>query len=152
MPWPSSRRPGSWPRTIVLTTRTPAALEVAAAVRALGSCAAGETGLDIEQLLRQRTAVADSVPQPPSPIAAMPDQPFYVEPLPQRQWPRLLVQVELSAREPTNRQAQALLDKGFDLKLSRDQRQAEVIASLEGLEDLRRLGYSTVVKRDLLED
>ena len=38
--------------------------EVAAAVRSLGSCAAGETGLDITALLQQCTAVADRAQAP----------------------------------------------------------------------------------------
>ena len=47
---------------------------------------------------------------------------------------------------------QALLDKGFDLELSEDQRFAQIIASAEDLESLRLLGYPTMVVRDLLED
>ena len=59
--------------------------EVAAAVRTLGLCAAGETGLDIDRLLQQRTAVADAVAAPPSPAVPVSDEPLYVEPLPQQQ-------------------------------------------------------------------
>ena len=127
-----------------------AALEVAAAVRSLGWCAAGETGLDIAKLLQQRTAVTD-IPQSPSPIAPVSDEPYYVEPLPERQWPRLLVHAELAAGTTPEKQAQALLDEGFDLELSPDRRHAEIIASAEDLEELRRLGYSPVVVRDLLQ-
>lgn len=56
------------------------------------------------------------------------------------------------AGTPAQEQVQALLDKGFDLELGRDQRYAEIIASTDDLEDLRLLGYTTVVVRDLLED
>lgn len=129
-----------------------AALEVAAAVRALGACAAGQTGLDIPQLLQQRAAVADAMPQPPQPIAPTPEEPCHVEPLPQRRRPRLLVRVGLPVGEPPDEQAQILIDKGFDLILIRDQRYAEVIASQDDLEDLRQLGYVAVVERDLLQD
>jgi hypothetical protein len=128
-----------------------AAQEVAAAVRSLGACAAGETGLDIAALLQQRTTVADRA-QAPSVTTPAPEKPWYVEALPERQWPRLLVYTELAARTSAREQVQALLDKGFDLELSADQRYAEIIASAEDLEDLRLLGYATVVVRDLLED
>lgn len=128
-----------------------AAQEVAAAVRCLGSCAAGETGLDIAALLQQRTTVADRA-QAPSVTTLTPEKPWYVEALPERQWPRLLVTSELAAGTPAHEQAQALIDKGFDLELSPDRRNVEIIASAEDLENLRRLGYPTVVVRDLLED
>ncbi len=47
--------------------------------------------------------------------------------------------------------AHALIDKGFDVELSPDRCNVEIIASAEDLENLRRLGYATVVVRDLLE-
>jgi hypothetical protein len=72
--------------------------------------------------------------------------------LPESQWLRLLVYTELAAGTPAQEQVQALLDKGFDLELSPDQRYAEIIASAEDLDDLHLLGYATVVVRDLLED
>ena len=70
-----------------------AAQEVAAAVRSLGSCAAGETGLDITALLQQRTTVADRA-QAPSVTTPATEKPWYVEALPENQWPRLLVYYE----------------------------------------------------------
>lgn len=128
-----------------------AAEEVAAAVRRLGWCATGETGLDIASLLRQRATVADRA-QTPRVTAPVPEKPWSVEALPEHQWPRLLVTSELAAETPAREQAQALLDNGFDVELSPDQRYAEIIASTEDLENLRRLGYPAVVVRDLLKD
>jgi hypothetical protein len=125
--------------------------EVAAAVRSLGVCAAGETGLDIAALLQQRTTVADRAQEPGATTAAA-EEPWYVEALPERRWPRLLVYTKLTAGTPAQEQVQALLDKGFDLELSPDQRYAEIITSAKDLDDLRRLGYVAVVVRDLLED
>lgn len=81
-----------------------------------------------------------------------PEKPWYVEALPERQWPRLLVYTKLAAGTPVQEQVQALLDKGFDLELSHDQRYAEIVASAEDLDDLRLLGYVAVVVRDLLEE
>ena len=95
-----------------------AAQEVAAAVRSLGSCAAGETGLDIASLLQQRVTVTDRA-QVPSVTTLAPEKPWYVEALPEHQWPRLLVTTELAAETPVQKQSQALLDKGFDLELVR---------------------------------
>ena len=128
-----------------------AAQEFAAAVRSLGSCAAGETGLDITALLQQRTAVADRA-QAPSVTTPATEKPWYVEALPESQWPRLLVYTKLAEETPAQEQVQALLDKGFDLELSSDRRYAEIVASAEDLDDLRLLGYVAVVVRDLLED
>jgi hypothetical protein len=76
-------------------------------------------------------------------MAPVPEKPWHVEALPEAQWPRLLVSAE---------HAQALLDTGFDLELSVDQRYAEIVSSAEDLESLRLLGYPTVIVRDLLED
>ena len=45
--------------------------------------------------------------------------------------------------------AHALIDKGFDLELSPDRCNVEIIAIAEDLENLRRLGYPIVVVRDL---
>ncbi len=128
-----------------------AAQEVAAAVRSLGWCAAGETGLDLGALLQQRTTVPDRA-QVPSVTTPAAEKPWYVEALPEHQWPRLLVTIELAAETPVQEQAQALLDEGFDLELSLDRSYAEIIASAEDLENLRRLGYPAVVVRDLLKD
>lgn len=128
-----------------------AAQEVAAAVRSLGWCAAGETGLDLGALLQQRTTVADHA-QVPSVTTPAAEKPWYVEALPEHQWPRLLVTIELAAETPVQEQAQALIDKGFDLELSDDKRYAQIIASTHDLERLRWLGYPTVVVRDLLKD
>ena len=128
-----------------------AAQEVAAAVRTLGLCAAGETGLDIEALLQHRTTIADRA-QTPSVTAPVPEKPWNVEALAEDQWPRLLVSTELAAAIPAPEQAPALIDKGFDLELSEDQRFAQIIASTDDLERLRRLGYAPVVVRDLLKD
>ena len=128
-----------------------AAQEVAAAVRSLGWSATGETGLDIEALLQQRATVADRA-QTPRMTAPTPEKPWHVEALPEAQWPRLLVSTELATGIPASEQAQALIDKGFDLELSEDQRFAQIIASAEDLESLRLLGYPTMVVRDLLED
>jgi hypothetical protein len=114
-------------------------------------CAAGETGLDIEALLHQRTTVADRA-QTSSVTAPVPEKPWLVEALPETQWPRLLASAALAAEIPAPKQAQALIDKGFDLELSPDQRYAEIIASTDDLERLRRLGYVTVPVRDLLKD
>lgn len=58
--------------------------------------------------------------------------------------------IGLAAETPVQEQAQALLDEGFDLELSPDRSHAEIIASAEDLENLRRLGYPAVVVRDLL--
>lgn len=88
----------------------------------------------------------------PSVTALVSEKPWNVEALPEAQWPRLLVSTELAAGIPAPEQAQTLIDKGFDLELSEDQRYAEIIASTDDLKRLRQLGYATVVVRDLLED
>ena len=67
-----------------------AAQEVAAAVRSLGSCAAGETGLDIHSTTP--TAHRSRRPRAGAERDHTGNQkPWYVEALPESQWPRLLV-------------------------------------------------------------
>ena len=128
-----------------------AALEVAQAVKMLGMCAAGETGLDIAALLARRQQ------EPPTdentatgPILAA--KSLEVEALPPEDWRRFKVRCEALPDTPTSEQVRVLDDRGLDRVGGARERVFRFIASNSDLESLVEMGYEPVVECDLYGD
>lgn len=125
-----------------------AALEVAEAVKALGLCASGETGLDVDALLaRRRELEFDAeVAAAPAPAAGAP---WEVEPPAPEDWRRFRARLAPLAGTPAARQRRALADYGFDVVGRTKSGEFDLVASAAELEGLKRMGYRPLVERDI---
>lgn len=124
-----------------------AAREVAEAVRALGWCATGETGLDVAGLLTKRPAA--SVPAAPPTDAE--SVRWDVVP-PPYEWRRFRVRLEVTDAKTATKAVRQLEEEGFDLEYEGRNARLELVASAKDLERLLRLGYNPQLEADLLED
>jgi hypothetical protein len=127
------------------------AREVAEAVRALGRCAAGLTGLDIATLLAQRTPVtaANAVPEAVAVAAA----PWRVAPLSPEQWRRFVLSCPVKDPRRRTDEMRALLEAGFDLECEHaGQGPLELVVSAAELVKLLQRGYQPTVHSDLLAE
>jgi hypothetical protein len=125
-----------------------ASLEVAAATRALGLCATGETGLPIEEFLARRQAVPqDSLALDEMVLEA---GTWNVERQAVEHWRRFLLWCEPLPGRPVLEQYQDLAGQGFDVSLGRERDVLEIIASAAELTALLRRGYQPVVRQDLI--
>lgn len=128
-----------------------AALEVAEAVKMLGLCATGETGLDIAALLAHRSQ------EPPTDelTAAGPtlaEKSWEVAALPPEDWRRFSVRCAALPDAPVSEQLRMLADRSLDLVGGARDRVFRFIASESDLESLADMGYQPVVERDLYAD
>lgn len=127
-----------------------AALEVAEAVRALGLCAAGETGLDVAALLERRH---QQEPLPDSETTTIPvSKSWDVQPLSPDDWRRFRVHVDALPDATVSDQCRALADSGFDLIGGPHDYVFRIVASTSDLKSLAEMGYRPVVERDLYID
>lgn len=128
-----------------------AALEVAQAVKMLGLCAAGETGLDIAALLarRQQEPPADDGTVAVPTVAA---KSWEVETLPREEWRRFRVRCDARPDIPVSEQFCVLAERGFDLVGGARDRVFRIIASASDLESLAEMGYQPIVERDFYAD
>jgi hypothetical protein len=127
-----------------------AALEVAEAVKALGLCAAGETGLDIAALLALRHQQEPHLDVETTPTFAA--QSWKVEPLPPEDWRRFSVRCDALQDAPVSEQFRVLADFGFDLVGGARDHVFRIVASTSDLKSLADMGYRPVVERDLYAD
>lgn len=124
-----------------------AALEVAEAVKALGLCAMGETGLDVAALLERRQ---QQEPPVDSATATIPvSESWNVQPLPPDDWRRFRVHVDALAHAPVAEQYRALAESGFDLVGDPREGVFRIVASTSDLNSLADMGYAPQVERDL---
>lgn len=127
-----------------------ASLEVAAAVLALGACAAGETGLDVEELLARR----QEAPTDSAAFAVRTSQvqarPWEVPELAPGLWRRFRLRCPPSEAGTLREQFERLVGLGLDVKLRPRGDDFEIIASAADLSTLVGLGYRPVVTDDLL--
>ncbi|HSE17757.1 MAG TPA: M14 family zinc carboxypeptidase [Pyrinomonadaceae bacterium] len=128
-----------------------AALEVAEAVKMLGLCATGETGLDVAALLAQRPQEppTDELTVAGPNLAA---KSWEVEVLPPDHWRRFSVRCDPLPDPPVSEQLRVLADRSFDLVGGAHDRVFRFIASATDLESLADMGYQPVVERDLYAD
>lgn len=127
-----------------------ASLEVAEAVRALGLCATGETGLPIQELIARRENLPlDTIPSGDGlqPLAA---DTWEVEELGKEKWRRFLLFCPPLSNRSASEQYADLVQKGFDISSRQGAKRFEIIASAADLSALVGLGYQPVVQRDLL--
>jgi hypothetical protein len=125
-----------------------AAREVAEAVRALGRCAAGLTGLDIPALLAQRTPVTDA--NAPPEAVSVASTPWQVLPLPPERWRRFLVHCPVKNLQRRTAELRALLEAGLDVECDHaGPGPLEVVASAADLVQLLRRGYQPAILADL---
>lgn len=126
-----------------------ASLEVAAAIHALGACAAGETGLDVDGLLAQRQAMpTDSMAAGRAPHVAT--EPWEVPDLSPDLWRRFRLRCEPLQSDTPQRQYEYLVSRGLDVQLRTAGGDFEIIASAADLTTLVGMGYRPVVTDDLL--
>jgi hypothetical protein len=123
-----------------------AADEVVEAMLALGLCAAGDTGLDIDALLARRAELDVPAVRAPDIVFAAADS---VEPpLPSEQWRRYRVTIAASAPDRLVEEGLALLAQGFDVDEDIGSG-ISAIVSEEELDALRTKGMKVSVERDL---
>jgi hypothetical protein len=128
-----------------------AAREVAEAVRALGWCATGRTGLDIADLLARRAPLLDSN-VPPETIEPS-SGPWHVPDLPEEQWRRFVVHCHPLSPSRRRHELQALLEMGLDLGcVEMAEGPLDLIVSATDLVSLVRHGYQPIVCADLLAE
>jgi hypothetical protein len=123
-----------------------AAAEVVEAMLALGLCAAGETGLDIEALLARRAGL--DVPAIPAPDIVSSPADSAETPLPPEKWRRYRVTVAPTAPERQVEEGLALLAEGFDVDEDVGAG-ISAIVSEEELDSLRRRGAQVSVESDI---
>lgn len=126
-----------------------AALEVAAATRAIAWCAAGQTDVDVAGLVarRQRADVADWRGQV-RPIAV--DREWAPKPLPPEKWRRFVARLTVEGgKAEISRVALELKEKGFDLMHRPASPTLTVVASAQELADLLRRGHRVSVAKDV---
>ncbi len=133
-----------------------AALEVAEAVKALGLCAAGETGLDVAALLarrRQQEPLPNAETDARRAAHAIPaGEPWGIEPLPPEDWRRFSLRCDALPGVPVSEQFRELADRGLDLVGGARERVFRIVASASDIETLGDMGYQPVVERDLYAD
>lgn len=127
-----------------------AALEVAEATKALGLCASGETGLDINNLLAQRPTV--TVDELNSKKIDFVEEPWQVDSLSQDKWRRFLLNCTPLQQTSFDTEYDKLADLGFDVDFSDNKSYFEIIASANDLIVLLQLGYRPVVIQDMLSE
>ncbi len=124
-----------------------ASLEVAQAAKALGLCATGETGLDIDALLARRaTPIVDETVSEFSPLNAKQSWKFKTPPA--ENFRRYLLECAPLDRNAMIAEFQLLADKGFDVKINQKERKFIIIAGEKEMADLRKAGYTLVLKKD----
>ncbi len=123
-----------------------AALEVAAATRALGWCAARQTDVDIDPLLKRRQESDQKSTASPDLL----DRFWKADSAPLQRWRRFEVSVTCE-RQSSIDVASQLLHGGYDL-IHVESRFCEVVASAEDLVQLLNDGYEVQLIRDVYSE
>lgn len=126
-----------------------AALEVAEAARALGVCAAGDTGLPIQEFMERRASLPLDA-EPAADELPLAREPWEVKDVAVDRWRRFLTVCELLADKSKQQQYEVLTNQGFDVVSRNDSERFDIVASAADLSSLLQLGYRPLVIRDLL--
>ncbi len=127
-----------------------ASLEVAQATKALGWCATGATGLDIDALMGRRLDVEldFSLDQWSERIAI---EPWEIKPLSSQYWPRYDVKFSPFQFETIVKESLKLMEEGYDV-IGSSESEIEIIASIIDIETLLGQGYSPSLRKNLYSD
>lgn len=133
------------PAEAVLASR-----EVACAVRALGLCATGETGLPIQELIDRRNNLQFDATVSVVSTSPLESGTWEVKATNPEDWRRFLLRCEPLPDRRGSQQYSELVRRGFDIISGPGSHRLEIVASGSELSALLQLGYKPVVEKDLL--